>query len=138
MQYHRSQDTMYVLNRQKKMILLVEQDDAVGDMFVEAMSRKFREYAIVRVPNIVAALHFTRMVQPALLLIDADLAGGGGIFLYDLLSQRSNFMHVPVIILSKKLDGCRCELEKRKLVGLSLPMNTRLLLSTVKNALGCA
>ena len=138
MRYHRSQDTMYVLNKQEKVILLVERDNVVGDVFVDAISRKFPAYRLVRLPNIVAALHFTRTVQPALLLIDADLAGGGGIFLYDLLSRRSNLAGVPAIILSKKLDGCQCELEKRKLVGLSLPMNTHLLLSTVKNALNCA
>jgi DNA-binding response OmpR family regulator len=136
MQYHRRQDAAYVLNTQEKMILLVEQDDAVGDMFVEAISKKFSDYHIVRLPNMVAALHFTRVVQPALLLIDADLGGGGGIFLYDLLSRRSNLTHVPTIILGKQLDGSyRRELAKRKLVGLSLPMDTRLLLSTVKNAL---
>lgn len=129
---------MYALKTAENMILLVEQDDTVGNLFVDAISRKFPDYHIVRLPNMVAALHFTRMVEPALLLIDADLAGGGGLFLYDLLCRRSNMTGVPAIILGKKLDGCQHELEKRNLVGLNLSMDTRALLSTVKNALGRA
>jgi DNA-binding NtrC family response regulator len=138
MQYYRRQDAMYALNTAEKTILLVEPDDSVGELFVDTISRKFPDYHIVRLPNIVAALHFTRMVEPALLLIDADLAGGGGLFLYDLLNQRSNMAGVPAIILGKQLDGCRHELEKRNLVGLSLSMDTRVLLSTVKHALSRA
>jgi DNA-binding response OmpR family regulator len=138
MQYHRRQDAMYVLKTKAKMILLVEQDDAVGDLFVDAISGEFPDYHVVRMANMVSALNITRMVEPALLLIDADLAGGGGIFLYDLLSRRSNLNGVPAIILGAGLENCRCELEKRKLIGLNLPMDTHLLLSTVENVLGRA
>lgn len=136
--HHRRQDALYVLKSAEKMILLVEQDDTVGKQFADEISKKFPDYHIVRLPTIVAALHFTRMVEPALLLIDADLAGGGGLFLYDLLSRRSNLSGVPAIIVGKKLAGCRHELKKRKLVGLSLSMDTGLLLSIMKNVLSCA
>lgn len=102
-----------------KTILIVEDDDYIGSMLVEAL-RQETPYRPILVNDAMHALTLVKQVTPCLIITDYRLPQMNGIELYDRLHSLKELAGTPTIMMSAYLPP-REEVRKRNLVALSKP-----------------
>lgn len=115
-----------------KTILVVEDDDSIGALLVEALSQE-TPYQAVLVTDGLQALQLVHQVKPCLFITDYRLPHMDGIELYDRLRSSRELADTPAIIMSAYLP--EEEVKKRKLVCLNKPFELDELLNTVEKLL---
>ena len=115
-----------------KVVLVVEDDEAIGAMLVEALAREMA-YQVVLVGDAFQAMRVMDNLRPNLLITDYRLPQVNGIELYDRLAAMKKLVHMPTILMSAHLP--EDEVKKRHLVGLHKPFELDELLDTVEKLL---
>jgi DNA-binding response OmpR family regulator len=116
----------------EKLILVVEDDEAIGTLLVQLLAQEACYQALLAVDGF-EALNVVREVKPDLFILDYQLPAMNGIQLYDSLHAISRLENVPAILLSARLP--QYEVEKRSLIGLGKPFDLDELLEIVNKAL---
>ena len=116
----------------EKLILVVEDDEAIGALLVQLLAQETC-YQALWVADSFEALNVVREIKPDLFILDYQLPVMNGLQLYDQLHVISRLENVPAILLSARLP--RSEVEKRSLIGLGKPFELDDLLETVNKAL---
>jgi|SRR5579884_1652864 len=116
----------------EKLILVVEDDEAIGTLLVQLLAQEACYQALLAVDGF-EALNVVREVKPDLFILDYQLPAMNGIQLYDSLHAISRLEKVPAILLSARLP--QYEVEKRSLIGLGKPFDLDELLEMVNKAL---
>jgi DNA-binding response OmpR family regulator len=117
----------------EKLILVVEDDEAIGALLVQFLVQETHYRALLAVDSF-EALNVVREIKPDLFILDYQLPMMNGIQLYDSLHVISQLESVPAILLSARLP--RHEVEKRSLIGMGKPFDLDELLETVNKTLG--
>jgi DNA-binding response OmpR family regulator len=104
----------------EKWILVVEDDDSIGSMLVEALSQE-TPYKAMLVTDGFQALQAAHSVIPSLFITDYRLPRMDGIELYDKLHSIKELASTPAIIMSAFLP--EEEVKKRQLVSLHKPFD---------------
>lgn len=115
-----------------KTILIVEDDNNIGEVFVQAISQE-TTYLVVLVADGAAALDTVKGIKPNLFILDYQLPRMNGIELYDRLHAMKELEDIPTIMMSARLP--LQELEKRDVVGLSKPIDLDDFLQTIEHLL---
>jgi DNA-binding NtrC family response regulator len=113
-------------------ILVVEDDTAVGELLLLALARE-TSYQPLLVSTEQEVLRAVQEVKPALFLLDYQLPQMTGIELYDDLHARTELATVPAIVMSANLPYR--ELQERHLVGVEKPFDLDDLLQTIERVL---
>ena len=85
-----------------KTILIVDDDVAIGDFLVQAISGETPYHALA-VQDGFAALKTVRTITPDLILLDYLLPGMDGLECVDLLRASQDLEHTPIILMSARL-----------------------------------
>src|SRR5437763_3846000 len=101
-----------------KIILVVEDEAAIGDLLVETISRETPHRAIL-VADSTRAFNVIKRVKPNLVLLDYHLPGMNGIELYDQLRTIEGLEHLPAILITAGV--LQHDMRRRKIVGMSKP-----------------
>jgi len=104
----------------EKTILVVEDDNSIGEMLVEAVTQE-TPYNVVLVNDGIEALQVLHDLRPSLFITDYRLPRMDGLELYDKLRETTASANIPVILMSAYLPTE--EVKKRHLVGLSKPFD---------------
>src|SRR5438105_3562248 len=96
-----------------KTILIVEDDEYIGEVLVQAIVQETSHFAIL-VPDGQAALHTVTEVKPSLFILDYQLPRMNGIELYDHLHAIPELVPIPAMMISARLP--QRELEKRRIL----------------------
>ncbi len=102
----------------KKLIVIVEDDEAIGELIAQAINEETAHQASL-LTNGKLALDVLQATKPSLLLLDYLLPAMTGIQLYDLLQAMKALENIPVIIMSAHLPYQ--ELQQRHLPGIAKP-----------------
>ncbi|MBV9688597.1 MAG: response regulator [Ktedonobacteraceae bacterium] len=115
-----------------KTILVVEDDDSIGDLLVDVLSQE-TPYEAVLVTDGFQALEAVTTMKPNLFITDYRLPYMDGIELYDRLHAAKELENVPVLLISA-YPPMR-EIQKRKLISMTKPFELDDLLDTVERLL---
>ncbi|MBV8822539.1 MAG: response regulator [Chloroflexi bacterium] len=115
-----------------KTILVVEDDNSIGDLLVDVLSQE-TPYKAVLVSDGFQALKAVTTMKPSLFITDYQLPYMDGIELYDRLRAKKELEDVPVLLISAYLPIR--EIQKRKLTSMSKPFELDDLLDTVERLL---
>lgn len=115
-----------------KTILVIEDDDSIGTLLVDALSQE-TPYRAVLVTDGFQALKAIRSIKPSLFITDYRLPLMDGLELYDRLHALRELEHTPVIIMSAYVP--QREVKKRNLIKLNKPFELDDLLNTVERLL---
>jgi CheY-like chemotaxis protein len=110
-----------------KTVLVVEDDQAIGEVFVQALSLEPSSLPVLATDG-EQALAVVQDIRPDLLVLDDQLPGMNGIELYDHLHTMKPLREVPAILVSATLP--ERELKQRGMLGLSKPLDLNDLLET--------
>jgi DNA-binding response OmpR family regulator len=113
-----------------KTILVVEDDDGIGTMLVEALAQE-TPYKVLLANNAVQALQMLHEIKPSLFITDYHLPFMNGIEFYDRLRSKRELARTPAIIISASLPVE--EVYKRQLIGFHKPFELDELLDTVEH-----
>lgn len=102
-----------------KTILVVEDDVGIGSFLTQAISQETRHQAML-VTDGFQALNAITNIRPNLFILDYQLPRMNGIELYDKLHATRGLEDVPAILISARLP--KHDIEKRKIVGMSKPL----------------
>lgn len=102
-----------------KTILVVEDDVGIGSFLTQAISQETRHQAML-VTDGFQALNAIASIKPNLFILDYQLPRMNGIELYDKLHTTRGLEDVPAILISARLP--KLDIEKRKIVGMSKPL----------------
>ena len=119
-------------NIMDKTILVVEDDDSIGSLLVEALSQE-TPYKALLVTDGFQALKTVHHIKPCLFITDYRLRRMDGIELYDRLRSTDDLADTPAIIMSAYLP--EEEIKKRRLVSLNKPFELDELLDTIEKLL---
>lgn len=115
-----------------KTILVVEDDVGIGSFLAQAISQETNHQAML-VTDGFQALKTIKDIKPSLFILDYQLPRMNGIELYDKLHDTKGLEHVPAILISARLP--QQEIDKRKIVGMSKPLELDDLLHTIDKLL---
>ena len=102
-----------------KTILVVEDDSGIGTFLAQAITQETPHLALL-VSDGFQALNAVANIKPSLFILDYQLPRMNGIELYDKLHATKEMEHIPAVIISARLP--RKEIEQRKIVGMSKPL----------------
>lgn len=115
-----------------KAILVVEDDEDIGDFLVTALKAEIGcECLLAR--DGVQALEQVKTLVPDLFLLDYQLPTMNGLELYDHLHGQEELRHVPALFMSANLPVN--ELEKRRVYTIKKPFELEELIQQVKTLL---
>lgn len=117
----------------QKVILVVEDDEAIGQVIVETIEQE-TGYKTCLVTNGSDALKVVDSIQPNLFLLDYQLPGVTGIQVYDQLHSITSFKGTPAILMSANIP--KYEVEKRRIGSLRKPFDLDELIRTIEQNLG--
>jgi DNA-binding response OmpR family regulator len=103
-----------------KTILIVEDDESIGEVLVQAIVQE-TSYLAILVPDGLAALHTAAEIKPSLFILDYQLPRMHGIDLYDRLHAMTGLEMVPAMMISARLP--QQELDKRNILGMNKPLD---------------
>jgi DNA-binding response OmpR family regulator len=103
-----------------KTILIVEDDEYIGEVLVQAIIQETSYFAIL-VADGQAALHAVMEIKPSLFILDYQLPRMNGIELYDHLHAIPELKLTPAMMISARLP--QQELEKRDILGMNKPLD---------------
>jgi len=123
--------------RKEKTILIVEDDEDLGELILEALHQE-SFYMGINYHTLLAidgreALEMVKETLPDLFLLDYYLPRMNGLDLYDRLHAMEALAHVPTIFMSANPPFK--ELSKRHLLSMRKPFNLRELLHTIETSL---
>jgi len=121
-------------NPKAKVILIVEDDDNIGNLLEEAL-RIGTLYQPVRVADGLAALKLIHSLKPDLIIIDYQLPHMNGLDLYDHLRTISGFEEIPVLFMTASTSMPWDQIKRRKLAALSKPFKVITVLQTIEKLL---
>ena len=121
-----------VMDKNKRIILVIEDDDSIGTFLVEAISQE-TPYKAMLVTDGFQALQLVHTIKPCLVITDYRLPNMNGLELYDTLKSMHVLQDTPAILMSAHLPVQ--EVQKRNLVGLNKPFELDDLLNTVERLL---
>jgi len=126
------QNEQSMMDKNRPIILVIEDDDSIGTFLVEALSQE-TPYEAMLVTDGLQALQLVHTVKPSLVITDYRLPNINGLELYDMLKTMQPLKDTPAIIMSAHLP--MQEVRKRNLVGLNKPFELDDLLNTVERLL---
>ena len=115
-----------------KTILVVEDDENIGELIVEAFIQETPYQAMLATDG-KQALKIVQNVKPNVLLVDNNLPDMKGIELYDRIQVEKELENVPVLLMSANVPVQ--EVKKRNLYCLNKPFELNDLLQTIENLL---
>ncbi len=115
-----------------KTILVVEDDIGIGSFLTQAISQETHHQAML-VTDGFQALNAITSIKPNLFILDFQLPRMNGIELYDKLHATEGLEDVPAILISARLP--KLDIEKRKIVGMSKPLELDEFLHTIEELL---
>jgi len=120
-------------NSTVKTVLVVEDDTGIGTFLIQAIQQE-THYQAMLVTDGFQALKVVSNIKPELFILDYQLPRMNGIELYDRLHVVPGMEQIPAIIVSARLP--RHEIEKRKIIGISKPLELDDFLQTIEHLLG--
>jgi CheY-like chemotaxis protein len=103
-----------------KMIFIVEDDEAVGALLVQAIEQE-TSYQAVLTSDGFQALKMLRTVKPDVLLLDYGLPDMNGLELYDTIHAVNVLERIPALIISAEAARIQKEVKARHLPQLKKP-----------------
>lgn len=116
-----------------KTVLVVEDDTGIGTFLIQAIQQE-THYQAMLVTDGFQALKVVANIKPGLFILDYQLPRMNGIELYDRLHAIPELEEIPAIIVSARLP--RQEIERRKITGISKPLELDDFLQTIEHLLG--
>ena len=129
---HTEEQSLRGQDNPNKTILVVEDDDSIGSLLIEALSLE-TSYDAVLVTDAFQAMRVIHSIKPCLFITDYRLPQMDGIELYDRLQTMGDIAGTPAIIMSAHMP--ENEVRKRHLVSLHKPFELDDLLNTVERLL---
>ena len=114
-----------------KTVFIVEDDEAIGDLLVQAIEQETSYHAVLASDGF-QALKMLRTVKPDLILLDYSLPGMNGIELYDTIHTVKALKHLPVLIVSAETARIQKEAKARQLSQLKKPFEITNLLEAIE------
>ena len=114
-----------------KMVFIVEDDEAIGDLLVQAIEQETSYHAVLASDGF-QALKMLRTVKPDLILLDYSLPGMNGLELYDTIHTVKALKHLPVLIVSAETARIQKEIKARQLPQLQKPFDLANLLQAIE------
>ena len=116
-----------------KTVLVVEDDTGIGNFLVQAILQE-TPYQAMLVADGFQAIKAVTNIKPSLFILDYQLPRMNGIELYDQLHATKGLEHIPAMVISARLP--RHEIEKRKIIAMSKPLELDDFLNTIEKLLG--
>jgi len=116
-----------------KTVLVVEDDIGIGNFLVQAILQE-TPYQAMLVADGFQAIKAVTNIRPSLFILDYQLPRMNGIELYDQLHATKGLEHIPAMVISARLP--RQEIEKRKIIAMSKPLELDDFLNTIEELLG--
>jgi DNA-binding response OmpR family regulator len=116
-----------------KTVLVVEDDIGIGNFLVQAILQE-TPYQAMLVADGFQAIKAVTNIRPSLFILDYQLPRMNGIELYDQLHATKGLEHIPAMVISARLP--RQEIEKRKIIAMSKPLELDDFLNTIEKLLG--
>jgi CheY-like chemotaxis protein len=116
-----------------KTVLVVEDDTGIGNFLVQAILQE-TPYQAMLVADGFQAIKAVTNIKPSLFILDYQLPRMNGIELYDQLHATKGLEHIPAMVISARLP--RQEIEKRKIITMSKPLELDDFLNTIEKLLG--
>lgn len=116
-----------------KTIIVVEDDDGIGEMIVQTIQQEM-PYHVIRFADGYEAwtiMQYRRLL-PNLLILDYNLPGITGIELYDRIHARKEFKHIPALVVSAHYKLCQEAAKVRHLACLEKPFELQALLDMIE------
>lgn len=114
-------------------ILVVDDDESVGDFVVTALAMEASTYRALLVPDAAQALETVKTVIPNLVVLDYHLPGINGLELADRLRALDVLKSVPILLMSA--NPPKQELEKRQIAFLEKPFELEHLVQAIRKLL---
>lgn len=114
-----------------KTILIVEDDEALGEFLVQAIQQGTL-YQAVLAPDGFRALQLLQTLKPDLFILDYNLPDMNGLQLYDSIHTVKALEHLPVLIISAEATRIQKEAEARQLPQLMKPFELIDLLEAIE------
>ena len=114
-----------------KTVFIVEDDEAIGELLVEAIQQE-TPYQAVLASNGFQALKMLRTVKPDVFILDYGLPGMNGLELYDTIHTVKALKHLPVLIVSAETGRIQKEIKARQLPQLQKPFDLANLLQAIE------
>jgi DNA-binding NtrC family response regulator len=120
------------LNQEKVLqaILVVEDDEAIGDLLVQTLMSETR-HPVLLVTDARQALKAIQSIKPVLFMLDYHLDGINGLELYDRLHQIKGLECVPTLMMSAQSPP-RQAMSQRHIAFLKKPFDLSMLLKTTE------
>ncbi len=118
-----------MINQASKTILIVEDDQDIGEIILEVILGETNHYAYV-VTDAYIALEMAHKMPPDLFLLDYQLPDMTGLQLLDRLHACEKLKNIPTIIMSANLPWE--ELVKRNIIGLAKPFDLDVFLRLIQ------
>ena len=99
-------------SKQRKVVLVVEDEKAIGQLIADAISDE-PGFTAIHVAEAAAALETTKHVIPDVLVLDVRLPGMSGFELYDCLMREPRTAHVPVLFETANMGDAADEFRRR-------------------------
>lgn len=116
-----------------KMIMVVEDDEPIGEFIVEVIHQETNHFAIHHAtPQ--EALEWASWHAPHLFILDFGLPGMNGLELYDRLHGFGHLKHARSILISA-VSPPAAELKKRDMIFLAKPFNVLKLVELIERVL---
>ena len=96
----------------RKVVLVVEDEIAIGQLIAEAISDE-PGYCAIHVPGSTAALEATKHITPDVMVVDVRLPGMSGFELYDQLQKDPRTRRVPVLFETASGSDAISEFRRR-------------------------
>ena len=114
-----------------KTVFIVEDDEAIGDLLVQAIEQE-TSYQAVLASDGFQALKMLRTVKPDLLILDYGLPDMNGLEFYDTIHAVKSLKHLPVLIISAETARIQKEVKARHLPQLQKPFELTILLEAIE------
>ena len=114
-----------------KMIFIVEDDEAVGTLLVQAIEQE-TSYQAELASDGFQALKMLRTVKPDLLILNYGLPDMNGLELYDTIHEVKALERLPALIISADTGRIQKEVKARQLPQLKKPFELINLFETIE------
>ena len=114
-----------------KTVFIVEDDEAIGDLLVQAIEQETSYHAVLASDGF-QALKMLRTVKPDLLILDYGLPDMNGIEFYDTIHAVKALKHLPVLMVSAQTARIQKEIKARQLPQLQKPFDLANLLQAIE------
>src|SRR5438874_6381529 len=114
-----------------KMVFIVEDDEAIGELLVQAIEQE-TSYQAVLASDGFQALKMLRTVKPDLLILDYGLPDMNGLELYDTIHEVKALERLPALIISADTGRIQKEVKARQLPQLKKPFELTNLFDTIE------